>query len=70
MISPELQNRIAQWRAKAIDNTLTVEEMREAVIIMRESRHAASISAAKSAKASRTKAPAKTADELLGELGL
>jgi hypothetical protein len=58
-------SKIALWRSKAIDNTLTIEEMREAVLLMREGRIAAQASAGKAKKA---KGPTKSADDILGEL--
>lgn len=63
-ISPELQNKIAQWRQKAAAGTLTIEETREAIIALRSGRQGASYDA-KSPKRS-----AKSADDMLGELGL
>ena len=66
--SPELQARISIWRQKAIDGTLTVEEMKEAIAALRAGR----VSAAHASEASRKKT-AKTAipsaDDLLAELG-
>lgn len=68
-ISPEVQGKIAILRQKAVDGTLTIEEMREAVLLMRGDRKANA--AAPSAKASKKQAKAeiKSADEMLDELG-
>jgi hypothetical protein len=68
MISPELQGQIAEWRLKAADGTLTQDEMKAAITLLRAGR----VSAAYTSDASRRKTAAKTivhADDLLGELG-
>ena len=54
-ISPETASKIAVWRAKSADGTLTIEELREAIKIMRQDR----ISAAHASATSR-QAKAKT----------
>lgn len=48
MLSPELSAKIAVWRQKARDNTLTREEQREVIIALREGRVTASAVSAKS----------------------
>lgn len=63
--SPELQLRIAEWRRKALEGTITLDEMKEAIVVMRESRTSAAVAVKKSA-ASR-KAPVNT-DDLLNQL--
>lgn len=74
MISAETQARLAILRQKARDNTITQEEMKEAIQLMRTERVGAS---AVSAAAKATKATAKTkaapkakpnGDDLLSEL--
>lgn len=65
MISPELQSKIAHWQQKAVAGTLTMEEQREAVRLIRGDRINAGTAAASSAK----KRPAKSAEDLLSELG-
>lgn len=67
-MTPDLEAKIAVWRQKAIDNTLTTNEMTEAVLIMRAGRLGASIASAKSKKAKAT-AAIPAADDLLAELG-
>jgi len=67
-MTPEQRTRIEQFRQKAIAKTITVEEMKEAVILMRESRLAAQAANASSGKSRKPKAPARSADDLLGEL--
>lgn len=66
--SPELQAKIAIWRQKAIEGTLTAEEMKEAIVALRQGR----VSAAATSDASRrakAKVAIPTADDLLSELG-
>lgn len=65
--SPELQARIAAWRQKAADGTITLDEMKEAIIVMRESRRSASVEAKASRASGGTKAKAN-ADDLLNQL--
>lgn len=65
MQSPEVQSRLAILRAKAADDTITPEELREAVQILRADRRSA---AATPSKSSRAKGPVRSADSLLGEL--
>lgn len=54
--SPELLNKLAEWQRKAADGSITLDEMREAVIALRANRSASAEAAAKSAKGSRSKA--------------
>lgn len=69
MISPELQTKIALWRQKAALDTLSIDEMREAIAALRGSRRAASEASAASKRSSpRTKAPAQSADDMLKAL--
>ena len=63
--SPEVRNQIAQLRAKSLDNTITLEEYRLAIRLMRADRTAAH--EAQSARKGVAK-PTRSADELLSEL--
>lgn len=67
--SPELQSKLALWRQKSIDGTITLEELKEAVRIMRADRHAALDAQMKSSSGARksTKAPVDTA-KLMNDL--
>lgn len=65
--SPEQQSKIAEWSAKSLAGTLTLEEMREAIKFMRQGRRTASEPAKKSG--SKAKGPVRSADDLLSELG-
>jgi hypothetical protein len=67
MISPELQQKIAGWRQKALDGTITIEEQREALKLMREGRLAAAQASA-AGKRAKAKAAVPNADDLLSEL--
>ena len=67
-ISPELQSKLAIWRQKSLDGTLTLDECREAVILMKGGRTSAQEAAASSGKKASTKKPARAADDLLSEL--
>lgn len=69
--SPELQAKLAAWRAKAVAGTLTKEEMAEAVELMRKDRKVAAMVSEKSVATRVTKAKAviPTADEMLAEIG-
>lgn len=67
MISPELQSQIAGWRQGAADGTMTLDEMREAVKLLREGRLSSSYSA-DAAKRKKAIAAIPKADDLLSEM--
>lgn len=62
--TPEVQAKIQIWRERARAGTLTQDEMREAIVVLRQDRVRAS---AVSATARKRKAPVD-AEALLGEL--
>lgn len=65
---PAFHAKLAEYRRKAADNTITLDEMREAVKLMRQGRVAAAAASAKRAqKPSAGKAPV-SGDDLLSEL--
>lgn len=66
--TPDIQTKVAEWRAKAAAGTLKIEEMREAIALLRSSRTAA-MTAAAEAKKGKSKASPRSAEVLLGELG-
>ena len=68
MISPELSAKIVEWRQKSLDGTITIEEQREAIKLMREGRMAAA-QASSTAKRKKAVAEIKSADDMLDELG-
>lgn len=67
MLTPEQQTKLAYYRSKNADGTITVDELKDAVIMMREARLAAQAANAASGK-TKKKTPSKSADDLLGEL--
>lgn len=70
MISQDMQVKVAEWRQKARDKTLTVEEMREAIVYMRAGRaKVGDVSAkAKTAKATKAAKVNIDSDDLLAGL--
>lgn len=62
------QANIAQLRAKAVDGTLTLEEMQAAIKLIRGDRTAAA-KASSSSKTRQAKAVIPDADDMLKELG-
>ena len=67
-ISLDLQMRIAEWRRQAAEGTLALDEMKEAIVMLRQGRVAAqNASAVAKRKAAVKVIPA--AEDLLGELG-
>lgn len=65
--SPETLNRIAQLRAKVADGTITMEEMKEGVLLLRQDRKLAA-SSSDTARRAKAKAVIPSADDLLNEL--
>ncbi|MGH9438466.1 MAG: hypothetical protein ACRD22_11370 [Terriglobia bacterium] len=63
--SPEVQSKIAVWRRKALDGTITLDEMKQAILIMREARNSAAQQTR--AKPTSNRRSAKSADDLLSE---
>lgn len=63
----ELQSKIANWRLRAAEKTLTLEEMKEAIIYLRAGRvnAASSVAATKRKKAI---AAVPSADDMLSDL--
>lgn len=66
--SPELVAKIAVWRQKAIDGTLTLEETREAIEALRQGRNSA-YHASEISRRTKAKVEIPSADDLLSELG-
>lgn len=67
-MTPELAFKIDQWRSRAIEGTITQEELTEALAALREDRRGAAVASEKSRKA-KAKAVIPSADDLLDELG-
>ena len=70
IVSPETASRIAIFRQKAEEGTLTQEEMREAIQLLRGDRlnAIATKPGASRSRVAKAKAVIPSADELLGEL--
>lgn len=66
--SPELINQIAEWKRKSIDGTLTLEDQREAIKVLRGNRVAAITAAGEAKRATKSKTPVKAAADLLNDL--
>lgn len=69
--SPEVQSKIALWRQRAIDGTLTKEEMAEAVVLLRQDRRGAAVASEKAVSARKKAAAPRvvpSADDLLNDL--
>ena len=66
-MSPELNAKVAVWRARALNNTLTEEDMKEAIIAMRGDRVGAHVASDKSRR-SKAKAEIPSADDMLAEM--
>lgn len=64
-ITVEAQARIQELRQKSLAGTITTDEMKEAIALMREDRVRAATSSAKSRAA---KAPTRSAEDMLSEL--
>ena len=64
MYSIELQAKIADWRRKEAEGTLSLEELREAVRTMREGRMAA-LASASSTTRKKAAAAIPSADDML-----
>jgi hypothetical protein len=62
----ELAAKISNWRQKASLGTITLPEMKEAILALRQARFNAAGKAKETKKS--TKAPARSADDLLSEL--
>jgi hypothetical protein len=67
----ELQSKIAAWRLKAADGTLTLDEMKEAIVHLRAGRLSAAVAASAAKKVSATgakKTIISNSDDLLDEI--
>lgn len=67
ILSPEVASRLAVWRAKAKGNTLTREEMAEAIVLLRGDRKSAMV-ASTASKAKKAKVALPEGDDLLKDL--
>lgn len=68
MTPAELQSKMLIWRQKAVDGSITKEELTEAMAALRGARKSAATATA-AAKVKKAKAAIPSADDLLAELG-
>jgi hypothetical protein len=74
MASPiplELQSKIATWRLRAAEGTLTLDEMKEAIVYLRQGRLQAAVAAStakRSSAAGAKKTQIANSDDLLDEI--
>lgn len=66
-ITPEIQAKISLWRQKCQDGSITLDEMKEAILIMRAGRKSAA-TASDGARRKQAKAAIPNADDMLSEL--
>lgn len=66
-MSPELQSKIAIWRQRAIDGSLTEADLTEAIRALRQDRVGAAVASDKSRRA-KAKVEIPSAEDLLAEL--
>lgn len=64
--SLEMQQKVAEWRAKAREGTLTDDECREAIAFLRQERLMMPATKA----SGKSKEPAPNVNDLLSELGI
>jgi len=62
LLTPETQMKVAEWRRKAREGTLSTEEARDALRMLREDRVSAGSTVAKAAKTKSLKAQAAAVD--------
>jgi hypothetical protein len=67
-MTPEMNSQISLWRQKALEGTLTQEDLREAIVALRGDRRGASI-ASENSRRGKAKAVVPSAEDLLAELG-
>jgi len=63
-MTPELLNKISQWRQRCIDGTITQNEWKEAIKALREDRRNA-IAQGKTASSRKAAGPVRSADDIL-----
>lgn len=65
----DLQAKISTWRMKAAEGTLTLDEMKEGIVLLRAGRCAAAVASSTSAaKRKKSIAEIPSAEDMLGEL--
>lgn len=69
-LDPETMTKVAQWRAKEAQGTMTIDDYKQAILDLRGARMNATAAASKSKSSGskRASTPIKSADDLLSEL--
>lgn len=68
MITLEMQVKVAEWRRKITDKTITDDELKEAVVWLREGRQSAAASAKPKRVSAAKAAESVNSDAMLDEL--
>jgi hypothetical protein len=68
MLSPELQSKMLIWRQKSKEGTITIDEMKEAIIALRESRKTAAETSSSPRAKSKSPPSDKKVEDMLSEL--
>lgn len=68
MLTPEMQMKVIEWRRKVKDGTITLDEMKEAIKLLRENRVTVGV-APKKSRSTKVKPESIDSDALLNELG-
>lgn len=66
--TPELINKVQELRRKVQNGTITLDEQKEAILLLRQGRVSAQQATSKARSTKAKKSPSKTADDLLSEL--
>lgn len=69
-MTPEIKAQVAVWRAKALDQTLTVDELKAAVALLREGRTSAAQVATTGVKRKKGKPAVVDMEMMEKELGI
>lgn len=67
-MTPELNSKITIWRQKALEGTLSVDDLKSAIEALRGDRRGASV-ASEASRRGKAKVVVPSAEDLLAELG-
>lgn len=67
VVPPELQSKVIEWRHKSAQNTITLDEMKQAIILLRQGRRLAA-EASTTSKSTSKKKPVTPVSDMLNEL--
>jgi len=65
--SPETIAKVREWREKTANGTITLDEMKQAILHLRGERRAGLEASQASGKPKSTKQPARSADDMLAD---